>query len=95
VPCGPGGSCGCVSTSSGEGFCANGETPCDGLADCASSLDCPFGSVCIVGSCCGRNVCVGTDFCGVTTEISKRDWVGSTIADRGTWVSDDGTAKLG
>jgi hypothetical protein len=89
--CGPGGDCVCGSTSSGQGFCVNGDTPCDGLAGCGSNTDCPLGAVCIVGSCCGRNVCVATDFCGGF--IEKRGFIGPTLADPGTWTSENATLK--
>ncbi|KAK3390684.1 hypothetical protein B0H63DRAFT_121697 [Podospora didyma] len=62
--CGPGGSCVCASISGGTGFCADGATPCAGLADCATGADCPLGSVCAVGTCCTRNVCIVADTCG-------------------------------
>jgi hypothetical protein len=90
--CGPGGSCVCGSTSSSQGFCVNGDTPCNGLAGCGSNTDCPLGSVCIVGSCCGRNVCVATDFCGGF--ISKRDLlVGPTLGHLGLFASENATSE--
>ncbi|KAK3326539.1 hypothetical protein B0H66DRAFT_163614 [Apodospora peruviana] len=71
--CGPGGSCVCAAITGGTGFCADGQTPCSGLADCATSADCPLGSVCAVGTCCTRNVCIRADTCGgFTTNSPER-----------------------
>ncbi|KAM7190055.1 phospholipase A2 [Naviculisporaceae sp. PSN 640] len=81
--CGPGGSCVCASITNGNGFCVNGETPCDGLASCGTSADCPLGSVCAVGTCCQRNVCITTDQCGGFNSKIKRAWVNATIAQPG------------
>lgn len=92
-PCGPGGSCVCASTAEGTGYCADGNTPCAGLADCKDSTNCASGEICAVGSCCTRNVCVGATFCGgsgaaaVTPRyLLQRSWQNATIADLGVWV---------
>jgi hypothetical protein len=61
--CGPGGSCVCASISGGTGFCADGQTPCSGLADCSTTADCATGQVCAVGTCCTRSVCITADTC--------------------------------
>ncbi|XWX00327.1 hypothetical protein V2A60_008347 [Cordyceps javanica] len=87
-PCGPGGSCVCASITGGKGFCVNGQTPCQGLADCGTSADCPLGSVCAVGTCCSRNVCITTDSCGGFQQRQKRGWLNATIGEPTRWVND-------
>lgn len=63
--CGPGGSCVCASIAGGSGFCADGQTPCAGLATCRDNGDCSLDEVCAVGTCCTRNVCIKVgDTCG-------------------------------
>ncbi|KAK4443095.1 hypothetical protein QBC34DRAFT_443607 [Podospora aff. communis PSN243] len=92
--CGPGGSCVCASTTGGMGFCADGQTPCAGLADCESSADCAAGEVCAVNTCCSRNICIAaTANCagtgpGLTPALLlARTWENTTVGDRGVWVS--------
>ncbi len=56
-PCGPGGTCLCLTTSTGEGFCAVPAT-CAGLVKCANGQsDCPTNTICVVNTCCGDPVC--------------------------------------
>ncbi|OBS23131.1 hypothetical protein FPOA_03689 [Fusarium poae] len=82
--CGPGGSCVCASVAGGRGFCADGQTPCAGLADCNSTGDCPSGQVCIVGSCCTRNVCISADTCTNTaSKMILKKVSGDTVGSRG------------
>jgi hypothetical protein len=85
--CGPGGSCVCASISGGRGFCADGQTPCAGLADCDNSASCPSGYVCAVGTCCSRNVCIQADTCTNTMrpaslQKSSGDTVGRRASDK-------------
>ncbi|KAM7201230.1 hypothetical protein V8F20_004976 [Naviculisporaceae sp. PSN 640] len=92
--CGPGGSCVCASVAGGSGFCADGQTPCAGLADCATNADCPVGSVCAVGTCCSRNVCIVADTCGGSTTTPPAllfrprgvTWIDDMVGRRGGYV---------
>jgi hypothetical protein len=91
--CGPGGTCVCGTTTAGKGFCVDGETPCQGLADCKEDMDCLGGQVCIEQSCCQRKVCVGPSFCGGASTskrwaigLEARSWVNGTIARPAVWV---------
>lgn len=58
--CGPGGSCVCASVAGG-GLCADGQTPCAGLADCTVDSDCPTGRLCALNTCCTRGVCIASN----------------------------------
>ncbi|KAK0739617.1 hypothetical protein B0T21DRAFT_362959 [Apiosordaria backusii] len=94
--CGPGGSCVCASVTGGTGFCADGQTPCAGLADCDTNADCPRGSVCAVGTCCSRNVCIVADTCGGSTTAAPAllfrprgvTWLDAAIGHRAGYVGE-------
>ena len=69
----------------GAGVCADGQTPCAGLADCTVTTDCPLGYACAVGTCCSRNVCIlVSDVCANSVAprrlFVRRLGLGKTIA---------------
>ena len=76
----------CASIADGTGVCADGQTPCAGLADCNTSADCPVGAVCAVGTCCSRNICIVADTCSVDPPLKflkARSWSEATVGKRG------------
>ena len=60
VPCAANPTCVCVRSSSGGGFCVDGQTSCSAIGNCGPSptFTCPAGSFCAVDTCCGVPVCV-------------------------------------
>ncbi len=60
VACASNATCVCVRSSSGGGFCVDGQTSCAAIGPCGASPDftCPAGSFCAVDTCCSGPVCV-------------------------------------